>query len=59
MTGTAEPRKDARVTITDPRGLVTALLEVPGVASAAVEPDPDGPGTLRLQLALGADEVDG
>lgn len=46
------------MTITDPSGLVTALLEVPGVAAAAVEPDPDGPGTLRLQLALGADEVD-
>lgn len=46
------------MTITDPSGLVTALLEVPGVAAAAVEPDQDGPGTLRLQLALGADEVD-
>jgi hypothetical protein len=46
------------MTISDHRDLVAALLGVPGVAAAAVEPIGDGPGTLRLQLASGADEVD-
>jgi hypothetical protein len=46
------------MTISDHRDLVAALLGVPGVAAAAVEPMGDGPGTLRLQLATGADEVD-
>ena len=46
------------MTISDHRDLVAALLGVPGVAAAAVEPVDEGPGTLRLQLALGADEVD-
>jgi hypothetical protein len=46
------------LTVSDHRDLVTALLGVPGVAAAAVEPHGAGPGTLRLQLASGADEVD-
>jgi hypothetical protein len=46
------------LTVSDHRDLVTALLGVPGVAAAAVEPHGTGPGTLRLQLATGADEVD-
>jgi hypothetical protein len=46
------------MTISDHRDLVAALLGVPGVAAAAVEPVDEGPGTLRLQLTLGADEVD-
>jgi hypothetical protein len=46
------------MTISDHRDLVAALLGVPGVAAAAVEPVDEGPGTLRLQLAVGADEVD-
>ena len=46
------------MTISDHRDLVAALLGVPGVAAAAVEPVGAGPGTLRLQLASGADEVD-
>jgi hypothetical protein len=46
------------VTISDHRDLVAALLGVPGVAAAAVEPLGGGPGTLRLQLVSGADEVD-
>lgn len=37
--------------------LVTALLAVDGVAGAAVESLDGGPGTLRLQLAPGSDEV--
>lgn len=37
--------------------LVAALLGVPGVAAAAVEATDGGPGTLRLQLAPGVDEV--
>jgi hypothetical protein len=45
------------VTVSDHRDLVSALLGVPGVAAAAVEPVEGGPGTLRLQLAAGADEV--
>lgn len=45
------------VTVTDHPELVAALLAVSGVAAAAVEPDDDGPGTLRLQLEPGADEV--
>ena len=46
------------MTISDHRALVAALLGVPGVAAAAVEPLGGGPGTLRLQLVSGADEVD-
>jgi hypothetical protein len=46
------------VTVSDHRDLVSALLAVPGVSAAAVEPVGTGPGTLRLQLAKGADEVD-
>lgn len=46
------------MTISDHRDLVAALLGVPGVAAATVEPLGGGPGTLRLQLASGADEVD-
>lgn len=46
------------MTVSDHRDLVAALLGVPGVAAAAVEPHGGGPGTLRLQLASGADEVD-
>jgi hypothetical protein len=37
--------------------LVAALLRVPGVSGARVEPDGGGPGTLRLDLMVGADEV--
>jgi hypothetical protein len=39
--------------------LLEALRAVPGVASADIEPDdrPEGAGTLRLQLSVGADEV--
>jgi len=46
------------VTVNDHRDLVAALLGVPGVAAASVEPQGGGPGTLRLQLSSGADEVD-
>jgi hypothetical protein len=45
------------VTVTHTGDLVSALLGVPGVAAAAVEPTDAGPGTLRLQLLPGADEV--
>jgi len=47
------------VTVTDHLDLVTALLGVEGVAEAAVErgEDDDDLGSLRLQLASGADEV--
>ncbi len=47
------------MTVTDHRDLVTALLGVEGVAEAAVErgEDDDDLGSLRLQLAPGADEV--
>lgn len=45
------------MTATDDRDLVAALLGVPGVAAAAVEPGDTGPGTLRLQLGSGVDEV--
>jgi hypothetical protein len=39
--------------------LLDALRAVPGVAEADLEPDgrPEGAGTLRLQLAPGADEI--
>ena len=43
--------------MTEQDELVAALLGISGVAAAAVEPVPDGPGTLRLQLTPGADEV--
>lgn len=45
------------VTITEHSDLVAALLGVPGVAAAAIDPSGGGPGTLRLQLAPGVDEV--
>jgi hypothetical protein len=45
------------VTIQDHRELVAALLAVEGVAGASVEPTGGGPGTLRLQLTPGTDEV--
>lgn len=45
------------MTVTDHPELVAALLAVSGVAAAAVEPTDEGPGTLRLQLEPGADEV--
>ncbi|HTE75092.1 MAG TPA: hypothetical protein VK640_18095 [Actinomycetes bacterium] len=45
------------MTVTHTGDLVSALLGVPGVAAAAVEPTDAGPGTLRLQLLPGADEV--
>ena len=45
------------MTVTDHPELVAALLAVDGVAAAAVEPEDGGPGTLRLQLEPGADEV--
>jgi hypothetical protein len=47
-----------QVTVSDHRDLVAALLGVPGVAAASVEPQGGGPGTLRLRLSSGADEVD-
>jgi len=37
--------------------LVSALLAVDGIVAAAVEPLDGGPGTLRLELAPGSDEV--
>ena len=39
--------------------LLDALRAVPGVAAADIEADerPEGAGTLRLQLAAGADEI--
>jgi hypothetical protein len=43
--------------MTDQPELVAALLSVAGVAAAAVEPADEGPGTLRIQLESGADEV--
>jgi hypothetical protein len=45
------------VTIRDDRQLVAALLDVDGVASASIEATRVGPGTLRLQLAAGSDQV--
>jgi hypothetical protein len=44
-------------TVQDHRELVAALLAVEGVAGASVEPVGGGPGTLRLQLSAGTDEV--
>ncbi len=42
----------------DRAAVVTALRAVSGVADAEILPDPEGgPGTLRLQLLPGADEV--
>jgi hypothetical protein len=45
--------------VTSEATLLDALRAVPGVAAADIEPDerPDGAGTLRLQLAPGADEI--
>jgi hypothetical protein len=45
------------VTIRDNGQLVAALLDVAGVASASIEDATGGPGTLRLQLAAGTDQV--
>ena len=43
---------------TDTVQVVAALRAVAGVSDAEILPDPSGgPGTLRLQLRLGADEV--
>jgi hypothetical protein len=55
---TAAGWNTGRVTLSEHRDLVAALLGVPGVAAASVEPQGGGPGTLRLQLSSGADEVD-
>lgn len=46
------------MTVSDSRDLVAALLDVPGVAGAAVDSEGGAPGVLRLRLAAGADEVD-
>lgn len=45
--------------VTTEATLLDALRAVPGVAAADLEPDerPEGAGTLRLQLAAGADEI--
>lgn len=44
--------------LTEQTDIVAALLDVPGVARADLEPDADGGlGLLRLALANGADEV--
>ena len=45
--------------VTTEATLLDALRAVPGVAAADIEPDerPNGAGTLRLQLAAGADEI--
>lgn len=45
------------MTVTEHDELVAALLRVPGVAAATVEAVNGGPGTLRLQLVPGVDEV--
>jgi hypothetical protein len=45
------------VTVRDNRQLVAALLDVAGVSGASIEATPAGPGTLRLQLAAGTDQV--
>ncbi|MGZ4589766.1 MAG: hypothetical protein ACXV2I_03110 [Actinomycetes bacterium] len=45
------------MSVQDHRELVAALLAVEGVAGASVEPVGEGPGTLRLQLSPGTDEV--
>jgi hypothetical protein len=51
------PCETREVTIRDNRALVAALLGVAGVASASIEATGTGPGTLRLQLAAGTDQV--
>ena len=45
------------MTVTEQDEVVAALLGIPGVAAAAIQPADDNPGTLRLELAQGADEV--
>jgi hypothetical protein len=45
------------VTIRDNRQLVAALLDVAGISGASIETTGVGPGTLRLQLAAGTDQV--
>jgi hypothetical protein len=51
------PCETPGVTIRDSRLLVAALLDVDGVAGASIEAAGPGPGTLRLQLAAGTDQV--
>lgn len=51
------PCETPEVTIRDNRQLVAALLGVDGVAGASIEPTGAGPGTLRLQLSAGTDQV--
>lgn len=45
------------MTVRDSRELVAALLDVAGVSGASIETTGTGPGTLRLQLAAGTDQV--
>ncbi|MCU1677846.1 MAG: hypothetical protein JWM93_2604 [Frankiales bacterium] len=45
------------MTVSDYREIVAALRSLPGVRDAEVEPEPNGPGLLRLGLAPGVDEV--
>lgn len=54
---TASPCDTSPVTVQDHRELVAALLAVEGVAGASVEPGRGEPGTLRLQLSPGTDEL--
>jgi hypothetical protein len=51
------PCETPDVTIRDNRQLVAALLDVAGVSGASIEATGAGPGTLRLQLAAGTDQV--
>lgn len=46
------------MTVSDLRVVVDALRDVPGVADAAMAPDPGGIGMLRLALSPGVDEVE-
>lgn len=55
--GPLRPATLSPVTVQNHRELVAALLAVEGVASASVEPVGGGPGTLRLRLSPGTDEV--
>jgi hypothetical protein len=52
-----QPCETSDVTIRDSRQLVAALLDVAGVSGASIETTGTGPGTLRLQLAAGTDQV--
>jgi hypothetical protein len=51
------PCETPDVSIRDNRQLVAALLDVAGVSGASIEATGAGPGTLRLQLAAGTDQV--